>query len=114
MSMPESGRQVMAAWYVSAAAVAAGLNLVIILVICFVLMPRVDSAVAGSAKNSEAIRKNQEAAEKTHRLLAENWGELEEHRRVIKKLSDLINQAEARAKAIEAARKAKDKPPPGK
>lgn len=75
-------------------ALAGGLNMLVILVICFVLMPRVDRAIIESEENQSAIIENR-------RIMIENWKELESHRKVIKRLSDALDAAAHKAKQLE-------------
>lgn len=89
-------------------ALAAAFNLLLVIVVCFGVMPRVNEIHATidekAAVNFEAIEKNREQLEA-------NWKELEGHRATIRRLTTILDAAEAAAKtAKEKAAKEKKEP----
>lgn len=79
---------------------AAAFNLLILLVICFVVMPMMEQSIRESERNREAIRENRN-------LLRGNLQELEEYRHSLRRFNTLLDAAETRQKALKAAEKPK-------
>ena len=79
--------------YTVVTALAAAFNILVIIVIGFVLMPRVDQAIEETAKNRDAIRQNREEVQAYQK-------ELEDHRQTLRRLNAALDAAEARAKAM--------------
>lgn len=71
-------------------------NLVLILVVCLTIVPKMDECTIKVEQNQKSIDKNSETLE-------QNWKELEEHRHVIRRLTEILDRA---------AKKAKDKNKP--
>jgi hypothetical protein len=80
--------------------IAGALNLLIVLVISFVVMPRINS-VAWDTIQAKA------AAEKTRELFDDTRDEIKFHRTVIERLNKALDAAEAKAKKLEEDRKGK-------
>lgn len=87
--------------YTITTTLAAMFNLLVLLVICFGVMPVMDTSLKES-------RENRKATESTREMLRQNWAELEEHRAVVRRLNQLLDAAAAKARTIEDAKK-KDK-----
>lgn len=81
-------------------ALAAAFNMLILLVICFVVMPMMEQSIRESERNREAINNNRE-------LLRGNLHELEEYRHSLRRFNALLDAAETRQKALKAAEKPK-------
>lgn len=91
-------------------AIAALLNIVVLVVNVFLLMPRVDVSIAESEKNRQSIELNRESVDKNREFLQAVGKELETHTRVLRRLSDLLDQVEKRAREIEDKKKKSTKP----
>lgn len=91
--------------YTLVTALAASFNLLVILVISFVLMPRVDRAVIEAERARVFAEENRALARKTQETLESNWRELEQHRSVIKRLTEILDANAAAAKAKAKAKK---------
>lgn len=73
---------------------AGALNMLAVVLLCFIVMPRLNDI------NAE-IMEGRKAVDRIQTTLDANQKELEEHRKVIKRLNDALDAAAAKAKALE-------------
>lgn len=100
MTSPLSCPQVSSNWQVAAtvtAAVSTIINLIVFVVLCYGLMPRIEQIGIEQLRNREVVEENR-------RIILDNKKDLESHRDTIRRLNDVLDKAIEKAKAAEKAK----------
>lgn len=84
--------------YTLTTALAAAFNMLVLLVLCFGIMPAIQTGI-------EETRETQKAILHSHYILEENSRDLEEQGKVIRRLNDALDAAEKKMKAATPPKK---------
>ena len=90
--------------YTIVTGLATAFNVLVILVISFVLMPKVDTAIVETKRNQVAIETNRRIAAESHETLKSIRRDLEDQRSIVRKIGDMLITAEMKAGAMKEKR----------